>query len=82
MRMAIQQLWPGNRAPGEWKTVGHATTLTGASRVAKRHHDPRGFGGFRHPDGGPQYGTIRAVDGDRILWWDPVTDTWHAAHPA
>ena len=76
MRMVIQQLWPGDHAPGEWKVLGHATTLRGASRIAKRHYDPEGFGGLRHPDGGPRYGTIRAIQGDRILWWDPTFDIW------
>ena len=75
-KITVEQLWPGNQAPGEWKVIGHATTLNGAARIARTHYDPQGFGGFRHPDGGPKYGTIRAIDGENILHWDGAIGNW------
>lgn len=59
----IEQWVPGIRY-GVWKACGKATTWVGATRIAKREYDPIGWGGFRHPDGGPKYGTLRAVDED------------------
>lgn len=65
MKMTVLQWWPGG-----WKTVGTAATWRGAERIARREYDPEGFGGFRHPDGGPKYGTLRAIAGDKVHLWD------------
>jgi len=71
----VQELWPDSKAPGYWREIGRAKDIEGAERIARRHYDPEGFGGFRHPDGGPKYGTIRAIleegDGEwKILVYD------------
>lgn len=73
-KIIVQQLRPENNAPGEWRPIGTATTWRGAERIARREDDPKGFGGFRHPGGGPKYGTIRAVEGDSVKQWDPTLD--------
>ena len=74
--IVVEQLWPGDQAPGEWRIIGKARTWRGAERIARRHHDPEGFGGFRHPDGGPRYGTIRALTPDGPRRWDPALGTF------
>lgn len=69
MKIQIQTWLLNSRDVPGWRTIGHATTLRGAERVARKHYAPEDFGGFRHPDGGPKYGTVAAlVDGTRYHW--------------
>jgi len=68
MKIDIQQwLLDSHDRPG-WRTIGSATTPRGAERIAKRAE--QGYGGLRHPDGGPRYGTVSAVRGNIRYGWD------------
>ncbi len=73
MRKKIRvEMWrlKGDQTP-RWYQVGKATTMRGAERIARREYAPETFGGFRHPDGGPNYGAMRAVmPDDRRLYWN------------
>jgi len=51
-----------------WHAVGTATTEDGLDRVGRRAWDPKRWGGFRHPDVGPRYGSLRAVADDGGIW--------------
>ena len=76
MKLTIEQWVPG-ACYGEWKVRGKATTWAGAARIARREYDPEGWGGFRHPDGGPKYGTLRATDeSGRVFVYIPAHGGW------
>lgn len=71
-QIEIYELWPGDHAPGEWKLIGTAETWEEAESMAQKAYDPKGFGGFRHPGGGPDYGTIEArFHGRRVRFYPP-----------
>lgn len=76
LAITIQQLQPGPKAPGVWVTIGKSTSWEGAKRAARFAGGPAKYGGERHPDGGPLYGTVRAVTRNGVYWWNPVTENF------
>lgn len=74
LKIIVQQLRPGDEAPGDWYTIGKATTWREAKRIARREYDPVTFGIFQHPTRGLKCGTIRAITPDEVRIWDPGLD--------
>lgn len=71
----IVEEWRPGACWGEWRPIGTTATISEAARMARQAYDPDGWGGFRHPDGGPKCGTIRARGPQGEIWvWDG--DEW------